>query len=340
MSSIITPSIKVAKASDIEEFVPERRSSLRNSSLTSETTAYSSLGSSSIRPQSRHTPSTSIDLTPTVPFFNFTNATQDTVNKANHSSPNARVRRSTVVSSSVESTSTVHGREGRSVLDLDEYSSSDDSFENPHKPRGQNEKELLFVESGYGVNDALFPGLPGLSDAAASRPTTSQSSQIRIQAFHSPANSISGESDDESQLGSTSSYPAHLLENMHSYRSNMFRESAFSHAQRENDEAYVHEESSDDEICFDIPRSRTSTMRYSSAHSQHRYETAGSPINEYEDEGDAVDIAAMTRLRKEVKAKQRESNSAAVRRAQSVRRLSAYNAPAHSPSGYMSDDED
>lgn len=325
--------------------VPERNSSLRNYSLTSETATYSSLSSNPFRPQSRHTPSTSVDLTPTVPFFTFTNPSQNNLSMVNSSPKKAQITRSAVVSSSVDPAPAAHKQEPEPVFDMDEYASfSDDSFENPHKPRGEKEKELLFVESVYEFNGSHLPGLPGISDTATSRPTTSESPQIKFRAFHSPSSSVSRESDDDDgddeRHPDLTPYSSQLFESRHLFKPKGFQESSFSHSHPARREGFIEgDESSDDEISFDIPRSRTSTMRYDSTPSRNsrpRYDTAVSPIDGEDDS--ALDITTLMRRRRDMKTKTRESGPA-IRQAQSIKKLNGITTSVDKRSGYMTDVE-
>ena len=239
--SIASVSSKDIRPQDIEEIVPERNSSLRNYSLSSETATYSSLGSSSVRPHSRHTPTTSIDLTPTVPFFNFTNSPQRAppapptavTTSANNGSAwkGQHPPQSPVRSSPAKSTKSARDRENEEpapapaapILTIDEYadeygyecesSSEVDSFDHSWRPRGENEKDLLFVEGGYGLNGSSeLPGLPGLlpdmvGSGPGSRPGTSYSSAAaaqhrRLSAFYDPASDGSTDPNDDDDANS------------------------------------------------------------------------------------------------------------------------------------------
>ena len=341
--SIASVSSKDARPHEIEEIVPERNSSLRNYSLSSETATYSSIGSSPFRPQSRHTPTTSVDLTPTMPFFNFSHPVQ------NNNTPIPSVGGGTPRKGQQHSRSLVPsspaGTGGAKSLDQehpapiltidDEYASSDDSFDHTWRPRGENEKDLLFVESGYGLNGSQLPGLPGLFDgAASSRPTTSSSAYMRrLSAFYDPASDASTdpEEDDDGAGGPDTvdvaaashpggrrrpSEPPRLRSSAAIGGSGGVISAAGSEA--------VHDESSDDDICFDIPRSRAAvaTARYHkpprapSGPPRHEPAAAAGPRVKELYELPIADLAAIMRQRKMAKAKMREDGAAAARQQQ------------------------
>ncbi|RYP10236.1 hypothetical protein DL764_000728 [Monosporascus ibericus] len=182
----------------------------------------------------------------------------------------------------------------------DDYASSDDSFENPHKPKAENEKDLLFAENGYGFHGSQLPGLPGLFDAAVSRPTTSQSSQTRNdRVLH--ARSTSFDSED-SFPGFAAAYSNQPVEDGHLAISSGLKMPQVSHTITASMDGFVPDDSSDEELNFDIPRNRTASVRQSPARSRRRLGTANAVIEEEEErEPSVVDLAAITRLRRQIR---------------------------------------
>ncbi|RYP64597.1 hypothetical protein DL771_008710 [Monosporascus sp. 5C6A] len=308
--SIASTSNKSAKQPRIEAIVPRRNSSLRNYSLSSETTTYSSLSSNPFRPQSRHTPSTSLDLTPTVPSFYFTNFSQNTLpSTMDAATQKGQNMKSTPGSSPAKSVSKSQRDQHPPPSGNDDYASSDDSPENPHKPKAESEKDLLFAENGYGFHGSQLPGLPGLFDAAASRPSTSQSSQTRSgRVLH--VRSTSSDSED-SFPGFTNAYSHEPVENRHLGISSGLKVPQASHTITASVDGSVPDDSSDDELNFDIPRSRTVSARQSPARSRLPRGIANIAIEEEERESDVVDIAAITRLRRQIRS-MRMTNSTVV----------------------------
>ncbi|KAI0970648.1 hypothetical protein F4678DRAFT_114659 [Xylaria arbuscula] len=196
--------------------VPDRNSSLRHWSLTSET-AMSSLSSNPFRPQSGHTTNTSIDFSPMfprahfnesippvpdIPFLKSLQPISNTTTKS-HSLPNTHRRQS-------------------SEFFLEDHATDDGS--SPSISRGSYEKDLLFSETGYGVSGAQVSGLPGLFDMAMSPDVSlSQTAENRV---HSASKQLHLQDDLKTDSSD-------LLENL--------------------DQA---DSSSDEELNFDIPKSR------------------------------------------------------------------------------------
>ncbi|RYO92877.1 hypothetical protein DL762_001368 [Monosporascus cannonballus] len=298
--SIASTSNKSVKQPHIEVPVPEQSSSLRNYSLSSETTTYSSLSSNPCRPQSRHTPSTSIDLTPTVPSFNFANFSQATLPPTmNAATQKGQAMEAMQGSSPAKSVSKSQRRQPPPPSGIDDYASSDDSPENPHKPTAESEKDLLFAENGYGSHGSQLPGLPGLFDAAVPRPTTSQSSQTRsARALHVTSSSLDSE---DSFLGFTSAYSQEPVESGYLGMSSGLRVPQPSHTIAAGVDGSVPDDSSDEELNFDIPRNRTASVRQSPARSRRRRGTANETIEEEEREPAVADLATITRLRRQIR---------------------------------------
>lgn len=336
--SIASVSSKDVRPHEIEEIVPERNSSLRNYSLSSETATYSSIGSSPFRPQSRHTPTTSIDLTPTVPFFNFSNPAHN--NNSNTPLPSVggtprkgqRHSQSLIPSSPTEPSpaKSLDRREPAAPIFTidDEYASSDDSFDHTWRPRGENEKDLLFVESGYGFNGSQLPGL--FDGAVSSRPSSAH--MRRLSAFYDPASDASTDPDGDNDDGPDTAVATSLFSGSRRRPSEppRLRNSAIGSGviSAVGSEAVLDESSDDDDddICFDIPRSRAAVVATARHHkppraapssSPPRYEAAaaaaaaGPPRPRELHELPIADLAAIMRQRKMAKAKMRESGVAA-----------------------------
>ncbi|RYP40531.1 hypothetical protein DL767_001660 [Monosporascus sp. MG133] len=321
--SIASTSNKSVKQPHIEVIVPRRNSSLRNYSLSSETTTYSSLSSNPFRPQSRHTPSTSIDLTPTVPSFNFTNFSQNTLPPTmNAATQKGQAARSIPGSSPAKSVSKSQRHQHPPPSGNDDYASSDDSLENPHEPNAESEKDLLFAETGYGFHGSQLPGLPGLFDAAVSPPTTSQSSQTRSdRVLHVRSTSLDSE---DSFPGFTAAHSHEPVDNGHLGISSDLKMPQVSHTIAASVDGSVRDDSSDEELNFDIPRNRTASVQQSPARSRRRRGTANVAIEEEEREPGVVDLAAIARLHRQIR---------------SMRAINSPVVPADDQSGHPSDVE-
>ncbi|KAI5925289.1 hypothetical protein F4810DRAFT_708675 [Camillea tinctor] len=168
--SIVSLSTKSITAFDIEGSIPERTSSLRRWSLTSET-GGSTRSSNPFRPQSGHTTSTSIDNGPVFPFSASMTSISVQESRTDCAAP-APPLKASYTHSSIRSTTKSSTRERQqqparqSEFNIDDYVSSDDSASSPRRTRGEDEKELLFADSGYGVDGFQLPGLTGIFDAA------------------------------------------------------------------------------------------------------------------------------------------------------------------------------
>ncbi|KAI0813613.1 hypothetical protein GGR55DRAFT_635080 [Xylaria sp. FL0064] len=224
--------------------LPERNSSLHRWSLTSET-AMSSLSSNPFRPQSGHTTNTSIDFSPLFPrTFNDSIPPVPDI-------PSLKSLKSIPKSTSTKpppslSLSTSCRRQSDEFF-LEEQESVDGS--SPSLSRGSYEKDLLFQETGYGVTGDQASGLPGLfdtilsSDLSTGRTWGDESQSISKQ-FHMPEHPET----DANEFLST------------------------------QDQV----ESSDEEINFDIPKSRTSSaLHYTPV--QERCPIRTQPLEEDDD---------------------------------------------------------
>ncbi|KLU86275.1 hypothetical protein MAPG_05291 [Magnaporthiopsis poae ATCC 64411] len=164
--SMILP--KAGQLEEIYEHVPERGSSLRNWSLTSDTQSISSLSTNFFgnRPQSRHTANTSIDASfHTAHAFSSVSlplsSARGSIYSTDHQGKLQLV---------ADDAPPIPGRRLTDGFEVDDYiSSDDDSFIAPRRHRqSASEEDLLFRDTGYG-----FAELPGLHDAlydAASGP--------------------------------------------------------------------------------------------------------------------------------------------------------------------------
>ncbi|KAI1641064.1 hypothetical protein F4809DRAFT_209890 [Biscogniauxia mediterranea] len=189
--SIISLSTKSITALDIESSIPERTSSLRRWSLTSET-GGSTRSSNPFRPQSGHTTNTSIDNGPVFPFSpSMTSISiQESRTDCAAQVPSLKAARThSSIRSSVKSSARQQQQQQQpaqqSEFNIDDYVSSDDSASSPRRIRGEDEKELLFADSGYGADGFQLPGLTGLFDAAVpSRPSAAASVSANTTPAH------------------------------------------------------------------------------------------------------------------------------------------------------------
>ncbi|KAI8628163.1 hypothetical protein F5Y19DRAFT_143987 [Xylariaceae sp. FL1651] len=228
--SIISLSNKSIMAHDIETSIPVRTSSLRHWSLTSET-AMSTLSSNPFRPQSGHTTTTSIDLTPTSPFAKSNNSippVPDIRMAWPAQSPSFEVRG---VASPACSATTFHIFQPSSEFILDDEISSNGSERTPSPPRGSFEKDLLFSDAGFAGSQ--LPGLPGLFDTAKPPPSADS---LTCRAFP------------------------------HEYKSKVSNFQMPIYVYSDSEDSFVGQsqmDSSDEDINLDIPKSRPgSSLRY------------------------------------------------------------------------------
>lgn len=151
---------KAGQLEEIYEHIPERGSSLRNWSLTSDTQSVSSLSTNFFgnRPQSRHTANTSIDASfPTSHAFSSVSlplsSARGSIYSTDHQGKLQLVP---------DDAPPMPRRQPTDGFNVDDYiSSDDDSFIAPRRRRqSAGEEDLLFRDSGYG-----FAELPGLHDA-------------------------------------------------------------------------------------------------------------------------------------------------------------------------------
>ncbi|KAI1124416.1 hypothetical protein F5Y10DRAFT_30349 [Nemania abortiva] len=234
---------------EAETPVPEQSSSLRRWSLTSET-GLSTLSSNPFRPQSGHTTSTSVDLSPMFPRAQSYRGIPPVPDL-----PFLKLVESTSRDASITPSPTrslpAPPRPQTDDFYLEDYVSSNQS--SPTPSRGSYENDLLFSETGYGISGTQMSGLPGLFDAA----------------MPSPSADLSASRDLESEFFSISALPPLPV----------YSESDSDYSSRNREQM----DSSDDEMNFDIPMSRAgSALRNSWA--QERLPARGQLIEEIDDE--------------------------------------------------------
>ncbi|KAI1825946.1 hypothetical protein F4861DRAFT_144237 [Xylaria intraflava] len=173
--STISLSGKSITAREIEQYIPERASSLRHSSLTSDT-AMSTRSSALFRPQSSHSTSTSVDFTPMFPHA-YSDPSIPPVPNIPFLMSSPIAKKSPTISSQSRSHRATHRRQPSEFF-LDDYASSDDNNSAPPS-RGSYEKELLFLDTGYGESGPQLSGLPGLFDIAVSTSDADLPNQAR-----------------------------------------------------------------------------------------------------------------------------------------------------------------
>ncbi|KAI1501026.1 hypothetical protein F5X99DRAFT_220285 [Biscogniauxia marginata] len=294
--SIVSLSTKSINAFDIENSIPERTSSIRRWSLTSET-GGSTHSSNPFRPQSGHTTNTSIENGPIFPF-----SPSITSISANNSRTDCAVLapslKATRTHSSIRSSAKSTRQQTQNEFNIDDYVSSDDSNTSPRRARGEEEKDLLFANTGYGAEGFQLPGLPGMFDAAAPQATRAHPPKTKRTKgpqtpFHMTA--FTPDAADTRSIGKASRSSRSTPYESHS-RTLRLRIPAFSYSDSEEDDADNHrredhriddhrrdDSSSEDEISFDIPRTRPTARRYSHGSTNSRpprYEAAEEPIFE------------------------------------------------------------
>ncbi|KAI1806643.1 hypothetical protein F4811DRAFT_509848 [Daldinia bambusicola] len=319
--SLVSRSIKSLKQSEIEDIIPERGSSIRRWSLTSET-AGSTLSSNPFRPQSGHTTNTSVDLAPRVSLPEAAGLEEPTCsprengvaldNDTEVDAPEPSycdIGPEMLIGSLLNPTQ----QEPSTNFLVDEDASSVDSFDAPKRSAGEFEKDLLF--QGYGLEGSQLPGLPSSSDvpAKSNKLKRSQPSQTFLapkDSFH--LNSFSS-TKLEDALSSTfgSQYSASSSGHKPRAGSSRLQVPKFDYTDSERSHDSEPENDSEDELNFDIPFKRPSEHRFSSCGNMRHYETTA---RLFEEDGDDDDLdlpntAAAARLRREAKSKQRASSA-------------------------------
>ncbi|KAI2472967.1 hypothetical protein F4781DRAFT_381409 [Annulohypoxylon bovei var. microspora] len=302
--SVVSVSAKSTKHSGMGDVVPERGSSIRRWSLTSET-GGSTLSSNPFRPQSGHTTNTSVDLAPRGPLPKATESHQTSfLSEGNHK-----------VSEDQQELNT-HGplyrefdpellagsnRRQRSIdFVIDEDASSIDSFDNPQHSAGEFERDLLF--QGYGFEGSQ---LPGLFDAGASKPRTTPSRRTHSFSAHRDSYHLAALDSNPGILSLGSQYSTRSLQYTSRPRSSRFQMPDFSDSDSECGGGSEPKYDSEEDLNFDIPLTRSIGSRCHSHSSRRQYETTAELLREGDSE--FPDIPRIAHLRREMKAKQRAS---------------------------------
>ncbi|KAI0840704.1 hypothetical protein F5Y06DRAFT_261562 [Hypoxylon sp. FL0890] len=318
--SIVSTSGKSVNRSEIVDAVPERGSSIRRWSLTSET-AGSTLSSNPFRPQSGHTTNTSVDLAPRVPLLK-------TVESGDNSlvpdiQPKVDIQESSYnkVDPELLAGSLLKSSRHQPSIDfvIDEDASSIDSFDATRRSADEFEKDLLF--QGYGLEGSQLPGLPGLFDAAIPRTKSTLSQRTQsISAFKGPFHltAFNSNLDDVIPPAFGPKYSSRSLPHAFRPRSSRLRIPTFECTDSEDGDDSELEQDSEEELNFDIPKTRSGGSRYHSRSSRRRYETATEPLQD--DDLEFPDTARVARLRREEKGKQRAS-SASLRKAKGKEKM-------------------
>ncbi|GAP82697.1 hypothetical protein SAMD00023353_0102320 [Rosellinia necatrix] len=146
----------------VENAIPVRSSSLRHGSITSDT-AMSTVSSNPFRPQSGHTTSTSIDFSP---IFRPIRLDQSIPPVPNISFPEPPLlpSKSASTAPSLAHPHMATGKRQSNEFYLEDYAETDGGSMTPS--RSSYEKDLLFSETGYGIFGGQVSGLPGLFDVA------------------------------------------------------------------------------------------------------------------------------------------------------------------------------
>lgn len=259
--SIASLSNKSMKAIELESAIPERNSSLRHGSLTSET-AISTISSNPFRPQSGHTANTSVDFTPRSPHAYLKDSIPPMPDVPLPLSVQS-VSNKTAVSSSIRSYKTAPMRQS-SEFYLDDYASSDDDNSQPVS-RGSYERELVFKDAGYGITGSQLPGLTESFDVTVPTGLTDATASLALQS-------------DIRGVVSLLQIPAFV-----DYDS----EDSFENGKRVQEKVQEKIDSSDDDMNFDIPMSRAaSALRRSRA--PELSPKGGQIIKEEDDSDDSI----------------------------------------------------
>ncbi|KAI1750006.1 hypothetical protein F4782DRAFT_264653 [Xylaria castorea] len=236
----------------IENTIPERGSSLRHWSFTSET-AMSTLSSNPFRPQSGHTTSTSIDFSPVFPHAHSDLSIPPVPDIPSLKSLQSMPRKTRHIPSPTPPPSTAHKHQSDEFY-LEDHASNDGSTT---PSRGSYEQDLLFTETHYDLSGNQISGLPGLFDAVI--PVSSPSPDL--SAIRVPEN-------DLHNVSGLLHFPAFL---------EIDSDDSFENREQPN--------SSDDEMNLDIPMSRAgSALRHTLA--QERLPATRQPIREEDSDSD------------------------------------------------------
>ncbi|KAH9891463.1 hypothetical protein F4778DRAFT_335967 [Xylariomycetidae sp. FL2044] len=329
--SIASISSRSIKQFGIEESIPERTSSLRNWSLTSET-AVSTQSSNPFRPQSGHTTTTSVDI---ASFLPSSRSVKSSRHQPTLHSPTSKTHIPTT-----RSTTLSRYHQHPNEFNMDDYISSDESNEVSARPRGEYEEDLLFAPQGYGFDGSQLPGLPGLFDAAVVPPRRSpprRSSppppRARIPHDHQRSYHFRAFSSSPGDAILSACAPSPQKDRTRAYepqrRDSQFQMPSFGYSDAEDDDTSEGVQSdSDDELNFDIPMMRAGAAHHGiSQGGKWRHYEEDLIEEEEEDQGrDMFDISAAIRLRREAKSRN-WANGQSLRRNTDRARFSAVHSP-------------
>ncbi|KAI0889096.1 uncharacterized protein GGS22DRAFT_196774 [Annulohypoxylon maeteangense] len=305
--SVVSVSAKSMKHSGTGDVVPERGSSIRRWSLTSET-GGSTQSSNPFRPQSGHTTNTSVDLTPRVPLPKTIESHQTSpLSESNHviSENQSEIDTQEPLYHEVDPELLAGSSRRQRSMDfvIDEDASSIDSFDNPQHSAGEFEKDLLF--QGYGFGGFQLPGLPGLFDAGVSKPRKKLSQRTHSFSAGRDSHHLTAPDPDFDILPLGSRYSTRSLKYTSRPRSSRLPMPDFSDSDSEFDDGSEVQYESEEDINFDIPRTRSIESRRQSYSSRRRYEMTTESLRG----SDTVfpDISRVAHLRRETKTNQRVS---------------------------------
>jgi len=282
---------------EIYEHIPIRTSSLVQTSVASTTPTVSSTTSSQYpRPQSRHTPNTSIDLATISSQVSKSPASATGDDSSSYCtamedrSPSARL-------AAASPTYEVATASFQSTFNIEDYLSSEDEHgdnaqDGPRRVRGETEGDLLFQDSGYGGLQlpGLYDTIPGMDRHLETRPD--------IPAKLQPAGVLIAMHGDTK--ASRESYPgAHSLDLDDYYCESDQQESRPDVPTQEN--SNVTDEEPPVAPREDLATGRKGMTRISALGTAHQ----GLPTPIVEEKEEKVDIRTAIRLRKEAKARKR-----------------------------------
>ncbi|OLN81226.1 hypothetical protein CCHL11_07288 [Colletotrichum chlorophyti] len=260
-----------SKLDEIDEHVPMRTSSLRPCSMTSTTPTMSS-SSSFLRPVSRHTTTTSVDLATTSSCPNDSHSSLHSGTCDQHS---FRTALESALPSPMDSAGLGVGYNIDDYLSSDDDTDADSFITSRHRDwNGGNEEDLLFSNLGYGQGGlqlpGLFDGLPNVPDPDTTSPER-PGSALRYSSLSNPGRFSRRLSLDPRIEAPT--LPLDMLD-----------------------------EDEDEDDMYDIPtRSDLALGRRGT----RRISALGTMYQSIEEEKGKVDVRAAVRLRKEDKARQR-----------------------------------
>ncbi|CAJ2514150.1 Uu.00g022690.m01.CDS01 [Anthostomella pinea] len=300
--SIVSLSNKSIMPFGIKDSIPERTSSIRHWSLTSETGGSQS--SNPFKPESGHTTNTSLDHAPILSLSKTMNLVPALESRTE---PRARSSVKGIgLSSPIRSAAKSHRHKTSKDFNIDDYISSDDSYHLPSRPRGEDERDLLFADAGFGFTGSQLPGLPGMFDIASPKSVSSRSDRPKsLKASRTPYHLVAFSFSNVNEL-STGKGPQHTNSQN---RVSHFQMPAFSYTDSEDEDGDGIVNSSDEELSFDIPFSRTGAPRRDNPRGAMPWHENDTTRIVEEEDADLDDFSAIIRRRKEEKAKRRASHT-------------------------------